>query len=237
MGPAVAPTWLLFAADQATPAAHSVLGERLSTLVRHPVSWGVVLLALALWLMLPRGAAKGRRIGAVIGVAALGCFASQLWFLGQWTSDVVFWILGAVTLVSAVCTVTFRSPVYCAVWFAMTLIGTAGIFMVQGAQFLSVATIVVYAGAILVTFLFVLMLASPGGNAYYDRVSWEASLAAVTGAVLVGILTMTMGRLSLASEPSPLGRGQGEGAGKSSQAPSPQPSPSGRGRQIRNRKY
>ena len=62
---------------------------------------------------------------------------------------------------------------YCAVWFALSLLGTAGLFLFQGAQFLAVATIVVYAGAILVTFLFVLMLAQPNGRAYYDRVSWE----------------------------------------------------------------
>ncbi len=54
------------------------------------------------------------------------------------------------------------------------------------------ATLVVYAGAILVTFLFVLMLAQPEGEAPYDRRSWEALLSAATGAVLVGILTMTL---------------------------------------------
>ena len=50
--------------------------------------------------------------------------------------------------------------------------GRAVLFI--GAQFLAVATVVVYAGAILVTFLFVLMLAQPEGKAAYDRVSWEA---------------------------------------------------------------
>ena len=55
------------------------------------------------------------------------------------------------------------------------------------------ATVVVYAGAILVTFLFVLMLAQPEGNASYDRVSWEALLSAVTGVVIVGVLSMTIG--------------------------------------------
>jgi NADH-quinone oxidoreductase subunit J len=74
----------------------------------------------------------------------------------------------------------------------MVLLGTAGLFLYQGAQFLSVATVVVYAGAILVTFLFVLMLAQPEGQAYYDRVSWEALLSAATGAVLVGMLMMVM---------------------------------------------
>jgi NADH-quinone oxidoreductase subunit J len=175
----------------------------LMALVRHPVAWAVVLGAIAMWLMLPRGAGKGRWIGAVFGIAALGCLASCLLPLGYWGDNAVFWILAAVTLISAVCTVTFRSPVYCAVWFALALVGTAGIFMVQGAQFLGVATIVVYAGAILVTFLFVLMLAQPGGDAYYDRVSWEAMLAAATGAVLVGILSMTIGKLGLDNLESP----------------------------------
>jgi NADH-quinone oxidoreductase subunit J len=55
-----------------------------------------------------------------------------------------------------------------------------------------VATIVVYAGAILVTFLFVLMLAQPEGQAPYDRVSWAPLLAAVTGAVMVGLLTLVL---------------------------------------------
>ena len=54
------------------------------------------------------------------------------------------------------------------------------------------ATIVVYAGAILVTFLFVLMLAQPQGHAYYDRVSWEALFSAAVGACMVGMLTMVI---------------------------------------------
>jgi len=64
-----------------------------------------------------------------------------------------------------------------------------------------VATIVVYAGAILVTFLFVLMLAQSSGRAYYDRVSWEPLLASATGAVLVGVLTMAIVGSSLQDAP------------------------------------
>jgi NADH-quinone oxidoreductase subunit J len=169
----------------------------------HPMAWGIILGAFAIWLMLPRGQAKGRAFGVVLGIAALGCLGSRLLPPGDLTTNVIFWILAAVTVVSAVCTVTFRSPVYCAVWFAMTLTGTAAIFMVQGAQFLAVATIVVYAGAILVTFLFVLMLAQPRGDAFYDRVSWEGFLAAVTGALLLGILSVTVWKLHLNQETGP----------------------------------
>jgi NADH-quinone oxidoreductase subunit J len=55
---------------------------------------------------------------------------------------------------------------------------------------------VVYAGAILVMFLFVLMLAQPSGMAPYDRVSNEPLLSAVAGAVLLGLLTLFIGRLA-----------------------------------------
>ncbi len=138
-----------------------------------------------------RGA--GRGVGAVLTAAALGWGASQLPPLGQWASESMFLSLAAVTVVSALGAVTFRNPVYCAIWFGQSLLGVAGLFLLAGAQFLAVATVVVYAGAILVTFLFVLMLAQPEGKAAYDRVSWEAPISALAGALMVGILSMTIG--------------------------------------------
>ncbi len=112
--------------------------------------------------------------------------------LGDWAFDIVFYILAAVTVVAAAAAVTFRNPVYCAIWFALSLLGTAGLFLLQGAQFLGVATVVVYAGAILVTFLFVLMLAQPEGSAFYDRLSWDTSWAALTGMLIVGMMTLAV---------------------------------------------
>jgi NADH-quinone oxidoreductase subunit J len=108
-------------------------------------------------------------------------------------ADGMFLILAAVTVVSAVGAITFRNPVYCAIWFGLSLLGVAGLFFFAGAQFLAVATVVVYAGAILVTFLFVLMLAQPEGKASYDRVSWEASISAVAGMMIVGVLSISIG--------------------------------------------
>lgn len=151
---------------------------------------GTLLAAAGIWLLLPRAAARWPALGVVLGAAGVGLWLSQVPRLGDWLADSLFLLLAAVTLVAAVATVTLRNPIYCAIWFGMTLLGTAGLLMLQGAQFLAVATIVVYAGAILVTFLFVLMLADPKGKAPYDRVSWESLLSAATGALLVGILTM-----------------------------------------------
>jgi NADH-quinone oxidoreductase subunit J len=153
----------------------------------------ILLGAVSLWLMLPRGGARGRAVGVVLGVIALGLGAAQLPLLGQWVADAMFLVLAGVTVVAAIGAITFRNPVYCAVWFGLSLLGVAGLFFFVGAQFLAAATIVVYAGAILVTFLFVLMLAQPEGKASYDRMSWEASISAATGMMLVGVLSIAIG--------------------------------------------
>jgi NADH-quinone oxidoreductase subunit J len=156
--------------------------------------------AVGMWLLLPRATGRGRLVGAaLVGLAlvgwtlvTLGVGAWQIPLLGGWMGQGVFGMLAGVTLVAAIATVTMRNPVYCAIWFGMSLLGTAGLFLLAGAQFLAVATVVVYAGAILVTFLFVLMLARPRGRAAYDRVSWEALVSAALGMVMVGILSMTV---------------------------------------------
>lgn len=157
---------------------------------------GTVLAAVGLFLSLPPRDAASRVIGGVLGAGALGIFASlaATRATGFSFEDPAhgFWSLAIVTLISSLATITSRNPVYCALWFGLSLLGTAGLFLWIGASFLAVATVVVYAGAILVTFLFVLMLASPEGNAAYDRLAWEPLLSATVGAVLVGILTTAL---------------------------------------------
>lgn len=161
--------------------------------------------AISLWLLLPRGRENGiaRRLGILLGIAALAGLACAGRRLGSLGDEAVFLTVSLVAVVSGAATVLTRSPVYSAIWFAMCLLGVAGVLLVLGAQFLGVATIVVYAGAILVMFLFVLMLAQPAGLAPYDRVSNEPFLSAVTAAVLLGLLTLSIGRLSgPAAEPT-----------------------------------
>lgn len=159
----------------------------------------VTSLAVGLWLLLPKAGRDGRwprRAGTVLGVVALGLFIVTGQRLGSLGEEAVFLIVSLVAVVSAAATITCRSPVYAAIWFALCLAGVSGVLLVLGAQFLGVATIVVYAGAILVMFLFVLMLAQPAGLAASDRVTNEPLLSAVAGAVLLGLLSLSIGRLS-----------------------------------------
>ena len=168
-----------------------------------PLIWSLVLAALGIWLLLPRGNTRLRPLGALLSAASLGLLACVLPFFGDWFARALFWLLAGGTVAAAVATISMRSPVYSAIWFALTLLTTAGLFLLQGAQFLGVATIVVYAGAILVTFLFVLMLAQPEGHAYYDRISWgpvPTVFATLAGVLIVGGLAYRLGSL----EPPPM---------------------------------
>jgi NADH-quinone oxidoreductase subunit J len=164
----------------------------------------VAALASALWLLLPKSSdtVASRRVGALLGALALVGLAAAGRSLGCVGEDAVFLTVSAVAVISGLATIVTRSPVYAAIWFALSLAGVSGVLLVLGAQFLGVATIVVYAGAILVMFLFVLMLAQPSGMAPYDRVSSEPMLAAAAGAVLLGLLTLSVGRLSAAEPPA-----------------------------------
>jgi NADH-quinone oxidoreductase subunit J len=157
--------------------------------------------AASLWLLLPRGESgarelASRRFGMLLGAVALSLFVATGHRLGSVGEEATFLVVSLVAVIGGAATIVTRSPVYSAIWFALALAGVAGVLLVIGAQFLGVATIVVYAGAILVMFLFVLMLAQPTGMAPYDRVSNEPLLSAVAGAVLLGLLTLFIGRLS-----------------------------------------
>ena len=71
---------------------------------------------------------------------------------------VTFWILGTLALIGALGVVMAANAVYCAMSLAMTMIVLAVFYMIEDALFLGVVQIVVYTGAVMMLFLFVLML-------------------------------------------------------------------------------
>jgi NADH-quinone oxidoreductase subunit J len=71
---------------------------------------------------------------------------------------IAFWVLGAVSVVGAIGVVAAPKAVYSALFLASTMIALAALYAVQDALFLGVVQVVVYTGAVLMLFLFVLML-------------------------------------------------------------------------------
>jgi NADH-quinone oxidoreductase subunit J len=148
-----------------------------------------------LWLMpgkLP-GITRPRIPGLLLALAGVVMFAlSTGRSNGVFSEDVMFWVFGLSALFCGVLMITAINPVYAALWFALTTLATCGLFLLQSAPFLAAATVIVYAGAVIVTFLFVIMLAQQSGAAGYDRQSSQGFLATITAFVLLGAIAMTL---------------------------------------------
>jgi NADH-quinone oxidoreductase subunit J len=106
--------------------------------------------------------------------------------------EVMFWLFAVSALLCGVLMITARNPVYAALWFALATLSTCGLFLLQSAPFLAAATIIVYAGAVIVTFLFVIMLAQQSGAAGYDQRSGHSLLATISSFVLLGAIALTL---------------------------------------------
>lgn len=158
-----------------------------------PITAVVVLGCAAVYLLLPRPQAPRLWIGLGIGLCAL--VAAGLFLLPPGEAPtaalpevVLFYLFSAIAVVSGVLLVTQRNPARAALSFALVVLSTCGLFLLQAAPFLAAATAIVYAGAIVVTFLFVLMLAQQEGPSDADFRSREPFLASVAGFVLLGTL-------------------------------------------------
>ena len=137
------------------------------------------------YLLLPRGTLRGRLVGGILAAVALAAVLPLWKPAAPGAEKFLFYALGSVALVGATMTVSYRNPVYCALSFAVVVLATAGLFALAGAPFLAAGTVIVYAGAIVVTFLFVIMMAQQQGLAIYDRLSREPLLVTISSFVLV----------------------------------------------------
>jgi len=82
-------------------------------------------------------------------------------------TESLFFVFAAMAIVSALMVILNRNPIYSAVSLVITLFSLAGIFLLLEAYFLAAVQIIVYAGAIMVLFLFVIMLLNPGKEAKF----------------------------------------------------------------------
>ncbi|UCD59094.1 MAG: NADH-quinone oxidoreductase subunit J [Candidatus Hydrogenedentota bacterium] len=69
-----------------------------------------------------------------------------------------FYLLGAVVLISAFMVVTRRNPMHSALWLLVTFFSLAGIYLLLSAEFVAAVQIIIYAGGVLVLYIFVIML-------------------------------------------------------------------------------
>ena len=75
---------------------------------------------------------------------------------------ILFFMFGGVSLIGAIAVISFRHPIYSALSLIVTFFAQAGLFVLLGAHFVAAVQVIVYAGAIMVLFLFVIMLLNLG---------------------------------------------------------------------------
>lgn len=172
------------------------------TQITHFVTqnYGIILAAglglAAIYLLLPRP----RRLPILWGLSAasvslllLGWLVFRVQVFSM--EAMLFYVFAAIAIVSGGMLVTVTNPARAAIAFGMVILATCGLFLLQAAPFLMGATIIVYGGAVIVTFLFILMLAQQSGLSDADARSREPLLSTITGFVLlvtlVSVLNLT----------------------------------------------
>ena len=79
-------------------------------------------------------------------------------FFGLPFHDIVFYVLATILLYAAVSVITTRNPVYAALYLVLAFFTAAGIWLLLEAEFLAITLVLVYVGAVMVLFLFVVMM-------------------------------------------------------------------------------
>ena len=165
-----------------------------------------VLGAIGLLMMLPRRGSRLGPVGGVLAAAALGMamlaiangFAPEV-ELGADAPGIFFYLFAFLAIAGAVRVITHPRPVYAALYFILVVISSAALLLLLAAEFMAFALVIVYAGAILITYLFVIMLAQETpddqheeGLADYDANAREP-IAAIAACfiLLASILSLT----------------------------------------------
>jgi len=100
--------------------------------------------------------------------------------------SILFYFLAALAVISATGVISLRHPVHCALSLVVTLIALAGLYVTLQADFLGIVQVLTYAGAILVLFIFIIMLLNLQDDELKER-GYGAAAKALLTAVSLGL--------------------------------------------------
>jgi NADH:ubiquinone oxidoreductase subunit 6 (subunit J) len=161
------------------------------------IALAAVLAVAGVALLLPNPNGRRVREGIAALIAAVAVFA--VWVYSAYgrpmpdlIGTVLFCLFSAGALGFGTVLVVQRNPARGAIAFAFVILSTCGLFLLLAAPFLMAATIIIYAGAIIVTFLFVLMLSQQAGPSDENDRSREPWFGALGGFAFTGLVLLTL---------------------------------------------
>jgi len=103
-------------------------------------------------------------------------------------TEVLFWFLTALAILSALMVVFSKNPVHSVLWLIAVFFAISGHYIILNAQFLAIVNLIVYAGAIMVLFLFVIMLMNLNSDIEPKKNRWMKMAGVIAGLSLMLVI-------------------------------------------------
>lgn len=107
-------------------------------------------------------------------------------------TQILFWSLSALALASALMVVISKNPVYSVLSLIVTFFAISGHYILLNAQFIAIVNLIVYAGAIMVLFLFVIMLMNLNSDMEPRKNKWLKMAGVVAGGCLLLVMVAAL---------------------------------------------
>lgn len=128
-------------------------------------------------------------------MSAFATLAAQAGGGAGGAEQIVFWIVAPLALLGALGMIFSRGAVHSALWLMLTMLSLGCLYITQEAEFLGLAQIIVYTGAIMMLFLFVLMLTGrDSGDSVIEVLYGHRVLSAIVGLGVIGLLATVLVR-------------------------------------------
>lgn len=115
------------------------------------------------------------------------------------TTEILFFFLSALAVFSAIMVLVSRNSVHSILWLITVFMAISGHYVLMNAQFLAIVNLIVYAGAIMVLFLFVIMLMNPNTESEPKKHIWMKFAGVISGGCFLLML------VSLTSQAAEMG--------------------------------
>lgn len=112
--------------------------------------------------------------------------------MNDWLVHIIFYVLAAIAALSALMVISQNNPVRCVLFLVVTFFASAGIWLIAGAEFLSLILILVYVGAVMTLFLFVVMMLNIDVESMKSHYIRHLPFGLILVALLTGLLMVAV---------------------------------------------
>ena len=104
----------------------------------------------------------------------------------------IFYVFAAILVFAALRVITSRNPVHSALWLVLSFFSAAGVWLLLQAEFLAIALVLVYVGAVMVLFLFVVMMLDVNFDKLRERFRSYIPVGATVGVLILVEMTLVL---------------------------------------------